>query len=83
MTSLAQSFAEARDTARKGGEHQAEGCGFVDGIEPFEVPTLKRYFADPEFREQHDAETQSWRDRTNALIDEGMRRAREKREAGK
>lgn len=28
MTSLAQSFAEARDHARKGGEYLAEGCGW-------------------------------------------------------
>lgn len=47
--------------------------------EPFDAPILKRYWADPEFRKQHDAETQSWRDRTNAMIDESMRRHREKR----
>lgn len=76
----AAAFAEARDTARKHGEYRSEGCGWVDGIAPFDAPTLKRYFADPEFRAQHDAETQSWRDRTNAMIDESMRRAREKRE---
>lgn len=29
MTSLAQSFAEARDHARKGGEYSAEGPGFL------------------------------------------------------
>lgn len=29
MTSLAQSFAEARDHARKGGDHRGEGCGWV------------------------------------------------------
>lgn len=68
---------------RSGARFDAMMASLERGIEPFEVPTLKRYFADPEFREQHDAETQSWRDQTNALIDEGMRRAREKREAGK
>jgi hypothetical protein len=83
VTPLAQSFVEAARVAREQGDHRSEGCGFVDGVQPFEAPTLKRYFADPEFRAQHDAETQSWRDRTNALIDAGMRRAREKREAGK
>jgi hypothetical protein len=59
MTSLAQTFAEARDHARKGGDHRGEGCGFVDGVQPFEAPTLKRYFADPVYAAQHDAETQS------------------------
>lgn len=75
----ARMFAEARDAARGSGTYASEGCGFTD--EPFDAPTLKRYFADPAFAAQHDAETQSWRDRTNALIDAGMRRAREKREA--
>jgi hypothetical protein len=72
-------FAEARDAARGGGQFAHEGCGYIEGVEPFDVPTLRRYHSDPEFAAQHDAETQSWRDRTNAMIDESMRRHREKR----
>lgn len=32
MTSLAQTFAEARDHARKGGDHRGEGCGWVGSV---------------------------------------------------
>lgn len=53
-----------------------------DGIAPFQAPTLKRYFSEPDYAAAYDADEQSWRDRTNALIDDGMRRAREKRERG-
>lgn len=76
----ARMFAKAWDAARGSSQFAHEGPGYPE-VEPFDAPTLKRYFADPAFAAQHDAETQSWRDRTNALIDAGMRRAREKREA--
>lgn len=51
-----------------------------DEARPF--GTIERYWNDPEFAAQLDAERAAEQARVNALIDEGMRRAREKRGAG-
>ena len=48
---------------------------------PVRAPMLERYWSDPDYRAALDDETQVNRDRANAKIDEGMRRAREQREA--
>lgn len=51
-----------------------------DEPRPFE--TIERYWNDPEYAAQLDAERQVEQARLNAQIDDGIRRAREKREAG-
>jgi nucleoside-diphosphate-sugar epimerase len=51
-----------------------------EGETPFE--TFTRYSNDPEFAAEHDADRAEWQRRTHALIDEGVRRARESRERG-
>jgi hypothetical protein len=49
----------------------------AEGERPF--GTFERYWNDPEFAAEQDAERQDWQARTHALIDEGVRKAREKR----
>lgn len=48
---------------------------------PLTAPELERYWSDVEFARQHDAERAAWQRQTHTLIDEGIRRARERREA--
>ncbi len=60
-------------------------CQFANCLEAAEdeaklhVPTLERYWNDPAFASQHDAERAEWQHRTHAMIDEGMRKTRESR----
>jgi hypothetical protein len=56
-------------------------AAFLDDAEPFRAPNLERYWSDPEYRAQLAAEREEHYRRANALIDEGIRKARERRAA--
>lgn len=50
----------------------------AEGETNLRFPTLERYWNDPAFASQYDAEHTDWLRRTHAMIDEGMRKARER-----
>lgn len=61
--------------------HTRAFAAFVSEPEaPLHVPTLERYWRDPDFAAREDAERAEWQRQANAAIDEGIRRARERKE---
>lgn len=53
-------------------------AAFLDEEQPLILPTLDRYWHDPDFAARQDAERAKWQRQTHALIDEGIRKHRQR-----
>lgn len=53
-------------------------AAFLDEEQPLNLPTLERYWRDPDFAARQDAERAEWQRQTHALIDEGIRKYRQR-----